>query len=205
MTRSDTTDAVRAASPWTRSQNIKRMLWGLVQATLFYYSLPNAYRWRAMLLRWFGAKLAPNVRIRRTVRTEIPWNLTVGTQTAVGEFAILYCLGPITIGRYVTISQYVHLCAGTHETHNREMKLLRPPITIGDDVWIAADAFVGPDVAIGERTIVGARSSVFRDLPAGVVAVGNPAKPIRARVLETAPRSVTRLPEEAPKEEAGQA
>lgn len=169
-------DAIRAASPWTRQQNIKRMLWGLVQSTLFYYSLPNAYRWRAMLLRAFGARLAPNVRIRRTVRIEIPWHLSVGTQTAVGEFAILYCLGPITLGEYVTISQHAHLCAGTHETHNRQMKLLRPPITIGDDVWIAADAFVGPGVTIGDRTIVGARSSVFRDLPGDVVAVGSPAK-----------------------------
>ena len=174
-------DAIRSASPWTRSQNVKRMLWGLVQSTLFYYSLPNAYRWRATLLRTFGAKLAPNVRIRRTVRIEIPWHLTIGTQTAVGEFAILYCLGPITIGEYVTISQYAHLCAGTHETYNRQMKLLRPPITIGDDVWIAADAFVGPNVTIGDRTIVGARSNVFRSLRSDVIAVGNPAKPVKAR------------------------
>jgi putative colanic acid biosynthesis acetyltransferase WcaF len=138
-----------------------------------------------MLLRVFGAKLAAEVRIRSTVTIEIPWNLTVGTHTAVGDHAILYCLGPVTLGRYVTISQYAHLCAGTHELDSRDMKLLRPPIVIGDDAWIATDAFVGPGVTIGEGTVVGARSSVFKDLPEWVIAVGNPAKPIRKREFKS--------------------
>jgi putative colanic acid biosynthesis acetyltransferase WcaF len=61
------------------------------------------------------------------------------------------------------------------------MELLRPPIKIGDDVWIAADAFVGPGVTIGDRTILGARASAFHDLPPDVVAVGSPAKPVKKR------------------------
>ena len=85
------------------------------------------------------------------------------------------------VGRFVTISQYAHLCAGTHDTHTRRMELLRPPIVIGDVVWVAADAFVGPGVTIGDRTILGARASAFHDLPAGVVAVGNPARGIKKR------------------------
>jgi len=83
----------------------------------------------------------------------------------------------------VTISQYAHICAGSHDTTNREFTLLRPPITLGDDVWIATDAYVGPNVTIGDRTILGARSSAFSSLPADVVAVGSPAKPIRPRVF----------------------
>ena len=132
-------------------------------------------------MRLFGAKLGPAVKIRKTVHVEIPWNLTVGEHSAVGDHAILYCLGPVMIGRYVTISQYAHLCAGTHDTHNRAMTLLRPPITIGDDAWIAADAFVGPGVTVGARTVLGARSSAFKDLPPDVIAVGNPAKAIKPR------------------------
>ena len=177
----------RHTSPWTFRQKVTRLLWGVVEATIFRHSLRNAYRFRATLLRLFGAKLDTDVRIRPTVRIEIPWNLTVGTHTAIGDHAILYCLGPVTLGRYVTISQYAHLCAGTHELDTREMTLLRPPINLGDDVWIATDAFVGPGVTIGEGTIVGARSSVFKDLPPWVIAVGNPAKPVKPRPFRSPP------------------
>ncbi len=170
-------------SPWTRGQRVKRQLWYIVQATVFRYSLYNAFGWRRFLLRLFGARLAPDVRIRPSARVEIPWNLTIGQNSSVGDFAILYCLGPVTLGRRVTISQYAHLCAGTHETNTRRMLLLRPSITIEDDAWIAADAFVGPGVRIGAGTLVGARSNVFSDLPPMVVAVGSPARAVRARVF----------------------
>jgi putative colanic acid biosynthesis acetyltransferase WcaF len=180
------TDAVAAArsqSPWTVRERVGRLLWALVQATLFHYSLHNAYRWRAALLRLFGATVARDVRIRRTVRIEVPWHLTIGENTAVGDFAILYSLGHITIGRDVTVSQYAHLCAGTHDFTTRRMTLIRTPIRLEDDVWVAADAFVGPGVTIGARTVLGARAGAFSDLPPDVVAVGNPAKPIKARDL----------------------
>lgn len=175
--------ASRHVSPWSTKDKVRRILWSWVQGTLFRCSPRNAYRWRAMLLRQFGAKLDGDVRIRPTVEVEIPWNLTIGTNTSVGDHAILYCLGPVTIGRFCTISQYAHLCAGTHATNDRAMELLRPPIRLGDDVWIAADAFVGPGVTIGDRTILGARSSAFSDLPADMICVGSPAKPIKPRHL----------------------
>jgi len=175
------TEFMRHVSPWTTREKIGRVLWGFVESTLFRFSPQPCYAWRGWLLRLFGAKLDRHVFVRATVHIEVPWNLRIGEHSAVGDHAILYSLGMITIGRYVTVSQYAHLCAGTHDTTSRTMTLLREPITIGDDVWIAADAFVGPGVTVGDRTVVGARSSVFKDLPSGVVAVGNPAKPIKER------------------------
>ena len=53
------------------------------------------------------------------------------------------------------------------------------PITIGDNVWLGAGVFVCPGVTIGNDTVVGAGAVVTRDLPAGVVAFGVPAKPSR--------------------------
>jgi putative colanic acid biosynthesis acetyltransferase WcaF len=61
------------------------------------------------------------------------------------------------------------------------MELVKLPITIGNDVWVAADAYVGPGVTIGDRAIVGARASAFRDVPADMVAMGNPAQTIQFR------------------------
>jgi putative colanic acid biosynthesis acetyltransferase WcaF len=173
--------AIRSQSPWTTKDRIRRLLWGMVESTLFRCSPHPAYAWRRLLLRAFGAKLTGSVRIRRTVHIEIPWNLTVGENTAIGDHAILYCLGPVTIGRSVTISQYAHLCAGTHDYRSPAMTLLKPPIVIGDDVWIATDAFVGPGVSVGDRAVLGARSSAFSDLPASMICVGSPAKPIKPR------------------------
>ncbi len=178
--------AIEHASPWSRSHNVKKVLWWGVRATLFRWSPHNAYRWRAMLLRMFGAEVGKSAKIRSTARIEIPWNLSIGPTASIGDYAIVYNLGRVTIGTHTTISQYAHLCAGTHETDTLKMKLLCPPITIGDDAWIAADAFVGPGVTVGDRTILGARSSAFSDLPSDVIAFGSPAKVARPRELKDA-------------------
>ncbi len=175
------TDRKGRKNPWTKKQLVGRLLWAMTQATLFRWSPHPMYAWRAMLLRLFGAKLGNNVLIRPTVKVTIPWNLQMGEQCSVGDFAILYCLGKVTIGKWVSIAQYAHICAGTHDATSRQMHLLTPPITLGDDVWIAADAFVGPGVTVGARSIVGARGCVFKDVAQGVVVGGNPAKFIKTR------------------------
>ncbi|MEM6560823.1 MAG: WcaF family extracellular polysaccharide biosynthesis acetyltransferase [Planctomycetota bacterium] len=192
---------VSAKSPWTFGQNVKRVLWMATARTLFRLSFHNWYGWRRMLLRVFGATVGKHVRVRPSAHIEIPWNVEIGDHAMVGDEAILYSLGKITIGKRVVISQYAHLCAGTHDFNDPEFPLIRPPITIGDEAWVAADAFVGPNVSIGTRAIVGARSSVFRDIPAGKIAGGNPAKVIRDRepttLIEAEEPAVAEEPEAA--------
>lgn len=171
----------RHRSTWTTREKIGRMLWYWVEATLFRLSPRPMYRWRGWLLRLFGADIHPTARLRSTVRIEVPWHLTIGEGSSVGDFAILYCLGSIRVGRNVSISQYAHLCAGTHDFTRRDMPLLRPPIVVEDEAWIAADVFVGPNVTIGAGCVVGARSSVFDDLPAWSICVGHPARRLKER------------------------
>jgi putative colanic acid biosynthesis acetyltransferase WcaF len=55
-------------------------------------------------------------------------------------------------------------------------------------VWVATDVFVAPGVRIGHGAVVGARSSVFRDIPPGTIAVGTPAKVIRLRKMRDEPQ-----------------
>lgn len=175
----------RNISPWTQREKIGRLLWSIAYHCLFRPSFHSFYRWRASILRLFGARIGNNVRIRRTTRIEIPWNLELGNDVSIGDEAILYSLGPIRIGDRSFVSQYGHLCAGTHDHTSRDYPLIRETVVIGQDCWIAADAFVGPGVTIGDRTVLGARASAFSDLPADVVAAGNPAKPIKPRMLES--------------------
>ena len=53
------------------------------------------------------------------------------------------------------------------------------PVTIGNNVWIGANSVVLPGVTIGDNSVIGAGSVVTKDIPANVVAVGNPCKVMR--------------------------
>jgi len=53
------------------------------------------------------------------------------------------------------------------------------PVHIGENCWIGAGALILPGVTIGDNTVIGAGSVVTRDIPANVVAVGNPCRVIR--------------------------
>lgn len=64
------------------------------------------------------------------------------------------------------------------EQRNRGLEIALP-ITVGDSVWIGANVSVLPGVTIGSNTIIGAGSVVTKDIPDGVIAVGNPCKVIR--------------------------
>lgn len=170
------------SSPWSFREKVGRALWMLVGRTLFRWSFHNWYGYRSMLLRGFGAKVGKGVAVRPTVRIEVPWMLDLEDEVTVGDFAILYSLGRIRIGARTIISQYAHLCAGTHDYADPTFRLIRSPITVGRDVWIGADAFVGPGVTVGDLSVLGARSSAYKDLRAGAVHVGNPARPIKERI-----------------------
>lgn len=171
----------RRKSAWTRRQQAGRMLWRLVEGTLFRWSPGPLNGWRAWLLRRFGATIGRRCCIRPTVRCEVPWNLELGEFATLGDHVIVYSLGRVRVGARATVSQYSHLCAGTHDHTLPDMPLVRSPITIGDDAWIAADVFVGPGVTIGPGAMVGARSGVFKDLPAWMTCLGTPARPVGPR------------------------
>ncbi len=174
---------VPESSPWTFREKVLRAVWMLAGKPIFRVSFHNAYRFRAWLLRLFGAKVGRDTRIRPTVNVEIPWNLDIRDGVTVGDYAILYSLGTITIGERTIVSQYAHLCAGTHDHTDRRFPLIRDPIEVGADAWIGADAFVGPNVRIGRLSVLGARSSAYKDLQPAAVYVGNPARRLKAREL----------------------
>ncbi len=171
------------SSPWSFREKVGRALWMLVGRTLFRWSFHNWYGYRSLLLRSFGAKIGRGVALRPTVRIEVPWMIELEDEVTVGDFAILYSLGSIRIGARTIVSQYAHLCAGTHDYTDHTFRLIRSPITVGRDVWIGADAFVGPGVRVGDLSVLGARSSAYKDLEAGAVHVGNPARAIKKRIL----------------------
>jgi maltose O-acetyltransferase len=91
-------------------------------------------------------------------------------------------VAPITIGAACQLATRVQLLTATHPVDPGPRRIgweSAEPISIGDNVWLGGGVIVCPDVTIGEDTVVGAGAVVTRDLPAGVVAAGVPARVVR--------------------------
>jgi putative colanic acid biosynthesis acetyltransferase WcaF len=171
----------RQARKWSLSELTGRALWEVLRNPLFKWTPRPLWVWRRVMLRLFGAEIGRDVRIHPTARIAVPWNLRIGDEATIGDQAILYALGSITIGSQVTVSQNAHLCAGTHDYRRSDMPLLKTPITIAEGAWVCADAYVGPGVTVGAFSIVGARAVVLKSIPDGVIVGGNPARILRNR------------------------
>ncbi len=174
----------RAAGKYSRPEMLRRILWS-VGVWFFRLSPRPCFGWRRFVLRCFGAKIGVHVNTYSSTKVYFPWNLMVGNWSAIGEDALIYNLGPVTIGAKVTISHRAHLCAGTHDYTRADLLLLKPPIVIKDQAWVCADAFVGPGVVVGEGAVVGARAVVMKDVAPWTVVAGNPARAIKTRELKS--------------------
>lgn len=171
----------RPASP--ASVILAQRLWRVIQATLFRWSPEKAHRWRAWLLRLFGADIPDCGRIVvfPTATVYFPWKLRLEPRSMIGREVRIYNLATVTLHRGANVSQLTHLCAGTHDYNRWDMPLIAAPIVIGPNAWLGADVFVGPGVTVGELCVVGARSVVIKDLPARTVCAGNPCRPLKPR------------------------
>jgi maltose O-acetyltransferase len=89
---------------------------------------------------------------------------------------------PVAIGDRVQIGSAVQILAADHpsdpQTRASGLENGRP-VAIGDDAWIGSAAVLCPGVTVGRGSIIGAGSVVTRDIPAGVLAVGNPCRVLR--------------------------
>ncbi len=157
-------------------ENILRVIWGVVYPIFFRYSPRLFYFWRNFILRVMGARIGKNVKIYPSAKIMFPWLLEIGDNSTISWDVKVYNLGYSKIGSNTMISQYSHLCGGTHDFRSKDFTLLRTGFTIGNNVWIAADAFVGPGIKVNDGAVVGARAVVTKDVPEKTIVAGNPAK-----------------------------
>ena len=109
-------------------------------------------------------------------------HISIGARTFVNYDCVLLDVAPIRIGAACQLATRVELLTATHPIDPEPRRLgweSAEPIELGDNVWLGGGAVVCPGVSIGEDTVVGAGAVVTRDLPAGVVAAGVPARVVR--------------------------
>jgi maltose O-acetyltransferase len=120
--------------------------------------------------------------IRPPFHCDYGYQLHIGSRTFANFGLVALDVARIDIGDDVQIGPAVQLLTPTHpidpELRRRKWEAAEP-ISIGDNVWLGGGVVVCPGVSIGADTVVGAGAVVSRDLPANVVAVGNPARIIR--------------------------
>jgi maltose O-acetyltransferase len=108
--------------------------------------------------------------------------ISIGARTFINYNLTALDVAPINIGADCQFGPNIQLLTPTHpvEAQPRRDKLeAAKPIIIGDNVWLGGGVIVCPGVTIGDNSVIGAGSVVTRDLPADVVAVGNPARVLR--------------------------
>ncbi len=134
---------------------------------------------RAALLAELLGTVGEPVEVRPPLYVDYGYHVEIGPRTFVNFGAVFLDVAPIKIGADVQIGPNVQLLTPTHpvDPEARRAKWEAAlPITIGDNVWLGGGVIVCPGVTIGADTVVGAGSVVTKDLPPGVVAVGNPAR-----------------------------
>ncbi|KOT97685.1 MULTISPECIES: sugar O-acetyltransferase [Streptomyces] len=136
---------------------------------------------RPLLAELLGS-LGAEAHVRPPLYVDYGSNITVGARTFVNYNLTALDVAAITIGEDCQIGPNVQLLTPTHplEPGPRRDKLeAARPIVIGDNVWLGGGAVVLPGVTIGDNSVIGAGAVVTKDVPADVVAVGNPARPVR--------------------------
>lgn len=116
--------------------------------------------------------------------------ITIGDRNFINKNVKIACFQSITIGSDCLIADSVQLYDHDHRIDDPE-RLIREqgyevsPVRVGNNVWIGARSIILKGVTIGDGTVIAAGSVVTRDIPAGVIAGGVPAKVIKIRKLVT--------------------
>ncbi|MFD1912805.1 hypothetical protein [Halodurantibacterium flavum] len=173
---------------FTLAHRAERALFLLVWAVLARWTPPGMARWRALILRAFGAEVGRGARVYGSARIWLPRNLTLGPGAVIGPRVTVYSMADIRLGAGAVVSQGAHLCCGSHDITSPGFELKTARIEIGPGAWVAAEAFVGPGVSMGEGAVLGARAVTFGDVPAWEVWAGNPAKRLKNRPREALPQ-----------------
>lgn len=143
---------------------------------------PSQTEQQAALLRRLLGKTGKQFCITAPFWCDYGCNITIGENFYTNHNCVILDGARVTFGDNVFIAPNCTFSTAGHPLdapqRNRGLEYAYP-ITVGDNVWFGASVTVLPGVTIGSNTVIGAGSVVNRDIPSGVVAVGNPCRVLR--------------------------
>lgn len=175
-------DLSKSINPESKKVKVKRLCWMLIWGLISF--LPKYFSFlKVFMINLFGGKVSKGILILPNVRIDMPWNLEIKENVALGQNVWLYNFAKIYIGANSVISQNTTLCTATHDYTHPHMLLKSYPITIEDQVWVSSNCFILPNITIETGVVVGACSLVTKSLPKWFVCAGNPCKPLKKREI----------------------
>ncbi len=137
---------------------------------------------RLAFLRQFFGNIGDNTQIRSPFFCDYGEHISIGGASFVNYNCVFLDCNRITIGDYAQIGPGVHIYTAWHpldpSTRNSGLEAASP-VSIGNNVWLGGAAVICPGVTIGDNSVIGAASVVTRNIPANVLAVGNPCRVLR--------------------------
>ncbi|HKG08479.1 MAG TPA: WcaF family extracellular polysaccharide biosynthesis acetyltransferase [Pedobacter sp.] len=159
----------------------KVLLWYMVSWLIFDTAVPWPYRFKAMLLRCFGACVGKGLVIKPFVKIKSPWRLIIGDHCWIGESVWIDNLDHVEIGSHVCLSQAAMLLTGNHDYTQRTFGYRLGKIVLEDGVWIGARATVCPGIRCRSHAVLTVNSVASADLEPYFIYSGNPARALRER------------------------
>ncbi len=138
-------------------------------------------RRRDLLAELLGS-VGGGTTVRSDFRCDYGYHVSMGAYCFVNWGAVFLDTAPITLGDSVQLGPGVQLLTAAHPLDADERRAgwqQGHPVVIGDDAWLGGGVIVLPGVTIGAAAVIGAGSVVTRDVPPGVLALGNPARVVR--------------------------
>jgi maltose O-acetyltransferase len=136
---------------------------------------------RATLAKLFG-RIGANANIMPIFACDYGYNIVAGRNLFMNYNCVLLDCAPIVIGDDVQFGPAVQVYTAHHPLDaatRREGLESASPVSIGDNVWVGGAAVICPGVEIGDDAVIGAGSVVTRNVPAGAIVAGNPARVLR--------------------------
>ncbi|USD42954.1 sugar O-acetyltransferase [Vibrio sp. SCSIO 43135] len=148
----------------------------------FNHTRPSEGDKRNEIMQKLFAEVGENCYIEPPLQANWGINTHLGNNVYANFNLTLVDDTDIYIGDSVMIGPNVTIATAGHPIDpelRRKVAQFNIPVTIGNNVWIGANSVVLPGITIGENTVIGAGSIVTKDIPANVVAVGNPCRVLR--------------------------
>ncbi|MCB1970562.1 MAG: putative colanic acid biosynthesis acetyltransferase [Geminicoccaceae bacterium] len=145
----------RPRIPGNRSR-IWQAAWYLVNATIFRGHLLGLLpsRYKAAILRLFGARVGRSVVIKPGLNIKYPWFVEIGDHVWLGEAAWIDNHCAVRIGDHVCISQGARLFTGNHDWNDEAFGFFCRPVTVGRSAWVGAFAVLLPGTSVPPGTVI---------------------------------------------------